>query len=350
VTGRPQNAQPDGSPQHPWETPTGYRPGQPGASQPVPYTGPPVSGPHSGPSGPAVQPSGPVAQSGPYPAATKTDWTYGLPPGVRPDLLKSPLGQHGAMAGSAWEQRGRRATAFLFLVVVEFRKLTATLSDRLLLALSPLALGLATWYVTTDTTSAPTTAAFQVFGLIVACQVGPIPVYTVVLKTFSGEWHYRSVQLTLLLQPRRTRYAAAQLVTVIVLWLIMGLIQFGLFFWLKRASLSTQPFQDYLGARPLWVLAVGLLASALSLLFLLCIAFLLRNPTAAVTTYLLLSGLYLFRATSTPPPFLPYVDPWQPANLLTGLTVDPLPSITSGALLLGAVVTGLVVVARRDAR
>jgi hypothetical protein len=339
--------QPSG-PVHPWE-PGGQASGGyvTGVSQ-VPYTGPsPVPQPSG--SMPVAQPSAaqPVAQQAP----PKSDWTYGLPPGVRPDLLKSPLGQHGAMAGSAWEQRGRKATSFFKLVVVELRKLVGTMSDRVLLALAPLALGLVTWYLTTDSVTAPpTSASRQIFGLIVACHLGPVPVYTVVLKTFSGEWHYRSAQLTLLLQPRRMRYAVAQMVAVLSLWLVMALVQFGLFYWLKPAQIASTPFQDYLGPRPLWVLGVALLASFLTLLFLMSIAFLVRNPTAAVTTYLLLSGLYLFRVTSPPPPGLWYVDPWQPASLLAGAVFDPIPSVTSGVVLVTLVVTGFVVFTKRDAR
>ena len=340
---------------------TGPHYGQPpaGHSGPVeglPYQGsyPPVgipSGPyplaHSGP-----QPYPAAGQSGPQAVTQQQEWTYGLPPGVRPDLLKSPLGQHGAMAGTAWEQRGHRKTAFIRLVIVELRKLAGTMSDRLLLALAPLALvGVTLYAATMVNADYGTTAALQVTGLTLAAHFGQIPLYTAVLKTFSGEWHYRSIQLSLLLQPNRRRYATAQLAAVLLLWLVAAAVQFAIFYPVRSATTQNAGnFQDFIGPRPLWVVGVSLLASLLSLLFVLAVTFLISNPTAGVTAYLILAGLYYFRYDTSHPKLIDYVDPWQPATLLAGKTLDPWPAVTSGALLLTAVGIGLFLLGRRDAR
>lgn len=337
-SGHSYPAQQGPAPQHPWEQPGG------GSMPPGPrYTG-------SYPSQPARP-----QQSGPFPPqqSAKTDWTYGLPPGVRPDLLRAPLGQHGSMAGSAWEQRGNQATMFARLVLVELRKLAGTLSDRLLLMLAPVALLVVTWYSATQVLpEGQTSATAQIFGVLLACHLGPVLLYTVVLKTFSGEWHYRSIQLTLLLQPRRIRYGAAQLTAVLLVWLGIALIQYGMYFGIKYYSFTSGQlagkFQGFLLERPLWLLGVTLLASFLSLLFLFAIAFLVPNPTAAVAIYLVSSGLYLFRLQDLP--VLGYLDPWQPASLLAGAVSDPVPAITSAALLITAVVAGFVALSRRDAR
>lgn len=299
----------------------------------------------------------PVAQpSGPYPVAQQpvaqqtAEWTYGLPPGVRPDLLKSPLGQHGSMPRTAWEQRGAAKTAFARLVIVELRKLAGTMTDRLLLLLAPIVLVAAAWFGTTINAGYSTSAATEVIGIVLAAHVGLLPLFTTVLKTFSGEWHYRSIQLSLLLQPNRSRYAAAQLVSVLLLWLLAALVLFAVYYPLKSSMMAGTDFPDFVGPRPLWVLGISLLASGLGLLFVLAITFLIANPTAAVTIYLLLAGAFGYRYWPDRPELMTYVDPWQPASLLAGSTANIWPTITSSTLLFVAVGAGLFALRTRDAR
>lgn len=341
VHGLPYQGIPPGmSGQHPYPQPSGAHPVQ---SRPY-NTGQP-SGPYPVPSGP--YPSG---QSAPHPAQPQNEWTYGLPPGVRPDLLKAPLGQHGSMPRTAWELRGRTKTSFARLIIVELRKLAGTLTDRLLLMLAPIALVGVTYFGTTINVQFSTSASREVIGLVLASHLGLLPLFTAVLKTFSGEWHYRSIQLSLLLQPNRGRYAAAQLASVLLLWLLAALTEFAVYYPVKSATMSASDFPDFVGPRPLWILGIALLSALLSLLFVLAVTFLIPSPTAAVTVYLLVAGLFGYRYSVSRPELMTYVDPWEPARLLSEGTTDVVPTLTSSVLLVISVGVGLAMVRKRDAR
>ena len=254
------------------------------------------------------------------------------------------------MAGSAWESRGRKATSFARLVLVELRKLGGTVSDRLLLVLAPIALVAVSVVAGQTLQPSPTSAGAQIAYPMLISRFAQVLLFTAALKTFSGEWHYRSVQLTLLLQPNRRRYLSAQFVAVLVLWLVSALVEFAICYTLTSAHVRSTPFQDFIGPRPFWVLGVTLLATLLTLLFVLCIALLVPNPTAAVTVYLLTTALfsYLFRFVQAE--WVGYIDPWQLAGAATTTThAKLLPTLVSLVLLLGALVTGLVLFGRRDA-
>src|SRR5207248_2343310 len=126
-----------------------------------------------------------------------------------------------ALANSSWQQRAARRVPFPALVLVELRKLFGTVSDRIMLALAPLYLAGVTLFGVLTVAQTPATAAQQVLGAVVGGEFGAMLVHATIVKVISGEWHYRSVQLTLLLQPSRLRYAAAQAGALSLVWLVL---------------------------------------------------------------------------------------------------------------------------------
>ncbi|GAA0648857.1 hypothetical protein GCM10010174_85430 [Kutzneria viridogrisea] len=312
---------------------------------------PDISAPQNVPTGPYPAPTG----TGPYPvplqdpaAAPPGGWSYGPPPGVRPDLLNTPIGQAGALANSDWQAKASRGASFPVLVLAELRKLVGTFSDRLIIALSPLLLvGVTLLGVQLSVTLGPSSAASQLLGLLIAVEAGHLMVHTTIIKTMCGEWHYRSIQLTLLLQPRRLRFAAAQVSMLGLVWIALTVLQFLVFYPIATSWIGHTDFQLYLDQRMGWVFGLTALGTLLSLLFCLVVTYLMPNPTAAVTVYFLGKfGVGLFLAN----PILNYINPYAALNLATGSSDDVLAACTGTALWIALLWLGIGVNQRRDAR
>jgi hypothetical protein len=309
-----------------------------------------VTGPYPQPDPTRLDPSA----SGPYPVQHAPDnappggWSYGPPPGVLPDLANTPIGQAGSLGNSNWQAKAAKGAPFPILVLAELRKLVGTFSDRLMLALAPLLLvGATIGGLQISIGLTPASAAVQVLGLVIAVEAGHLMVHTTLIKTMCGEWHYRSVQLTLLLQPRRLRFVAAQVSMLAVIWVVLTALQFLVFYPLATSWIGGTGFQLYLDQRIGWVLGITALGTFLSLLFCLVVTYLLPNPTAAVTVYFIGKigvGLLLTNA------MLSYLSPYASLQVLAGFTDDVVPAITGTLLWIGLLVLGVVLTQRRDAR
>jgi hypothetical protein len=137
-----------------------------------------------------------------------------LPAGPPPvPGLPGPSG-NGSFAAAS------RRIPFSKLVLVELRKLTGTLSDRILLALAPVVLvGITVLsHVGSDKASSFASAADQISPTYYTVRVGHVLLHAVLIKLIAGEWQHRSAQPTLLAQPSRARYFLAQATVVLMLW------------------------------------------------------------------------------------------------------------------------------------
>lgn len=297
---------------HPWEQPSD----QAGTQSALP----PVN------QAPPVQQEPPAL---PAPAGIVID----APP-VGGSLRNTPVGEHGSLGGSTWEQRARRPIAFHHLVLAEVRKLLATTGERVALGIAGLLLIGMTWLAATQVNqTGPDGPVYRIFGLVLACQIAPVPLYAVVLRSVRADWFYRTAELTLVTRPGRLRLVAAQLVGLLPLWPVVALVQAGVY----------QLAQDGLGTA--WVLAVALLGGLLSALFVLAIGLLVAHPVVAVVVYVVLSVLYVVRVRN--PLVLRWIDPWQPASKLAGSVPELLPSVTSALFVLLVLTAGAVLASRR---
>ena len=279
---------------------------------------------------------------------SQMNWTYGLPPGVRPDLLRSSLGQHGAMAGSVWQRSGARRTNFVQLVIVELLKLAGTMSDRMLLALSPLMMGLVAWGASATGGFHSGTFAGQVFPMTFTGLFGPLLVYVTIIKSVAGEWHYRSVQYTLILQPSRWRYSLAQLAAIAFLWVVLSVITFAISWPIAMSTANGVPTANLLLERPLVAVSALVLATAAGLLFSFTVGVWLRNPTLAITAYLL-SQIGLLVSYALPNPYAGFFDPYQVVAFVQESNHEIIPTVGSMILWSGVLTCGFLVVTGRDA-
>ena len=228
-----------------WARPAGAAPpgpmppgvGQQGPVQQVP------AGPWPGGPGPMGQAQGAVAPVSQLPGAggrtAPPGWAGPRAPGVPapgPAAAAPPVqqpagpppvpGLPGPPAGGPFAAASRR-TAFPKLVLVELRKLTGTLSDRILLALAPIVLICVTVLIHTSSDYASTyaSASGQISPTFYTVRVGHLLLHAVLIKLIAGEWQHRSAQPTLLAQPSRARYFLAQATVVLMLWLIAAALQ-----------------------------------------------------------------------------------------------------------------------------
>ncbi|HLU57118.1 MAG TPA: hypothetical protein VKZ81_16790 [Pseudonocardia sp.] len=244
-----------------------------------------------------------------------------------------------------------RRTPFLTLVLVELRKLTGTLSDRILLALAPVALVAVTVLIhnTTDYASSYASAAGQISPTFYAVRVGHVLLHAVLIKLIAGEWQHRSAQPTLLVQPSRARYFLAQATVVLMLWLLAAGLQLVTTLLVAPGAVTGVGATYLLGYRPGWVVGVCVLGSLLTILVALTVAMLVPNAAGALAIYFVAVPVMLTISGLAPEVFA-WVDPSSAtAALATVAPVEgPGPVIVS--LLLWAGLLGLAGyrVARRD--
>lgn len=239
-------------------------------------------------------------------------------------LQQTPVGAHGSLGQrQPWQQRAQQRTPFHRLVLIEARKHVATTAERLGLLLGVVVLlvvtALCAFLVNTD---APDTAAFQLFGLVLAGHMAPVLLYAAILRSFSSEWYYRTIELTRLFHPGRVRNAAAQLAVLFGAGAVVSLLQFALYFAVRPG----------LAGMPLRALGVALLTGALTVLLVLAIGLLIANPTGAALCYVVVSVLLLARVVN--PLVLRWFDPWQLSSYAAGSVIHVFPGLTALAVLL----------------
>lgn len=277
--------------------------------------------------GPAAAPIPPAP--GPLGAASSVQQPAGPPP------VPAPPGGGSFAAAS-------RRTGFLTLVLVELRKLTGTLSDRILLALAPIVLIGVTVLIHTgsDYASAYASAAGQISPTFYTVRVGHLLLHAVLIKLIAGEWQHRSAQPTLLAQPSRARYFLAQATVVLLLWLLAAVLQLVTTLLVAPGAISGVGATYLLGYRPGWVIGVCVLGSLLTILVALTVAMLVPNAAGALAIYFATVPVMLTISGLAPQVFA-WVDPSSAtAALATLAAVDgPAPVIVS--LLLWAGLLGL---------
>ncbi|WP_232666238.1 hypothetical protein [Pseudonocardia sp. TRM90224] len=365
----PKHAAPAQWQQNPYGQQPAYPTAQPGQMPPAPAQ----YGQHSQPTAqPAAQPTAqpgqmppapqmPQAQYGQqpaYPAAQPAQTPYAAQPQAQPGQPQPaqaaawpPGGAAPAVAGPAgdWQMRASKRAGFGTLVMVEFKKLSGTLSDKILLVTGPLFAILITLLVLTSQSNL-TTVTSQISPLAYLARIADVILHVTVIKLVAGEWQHRSVQPTLLMQPSRQRYALAQAVVVFTIWLGAALLEIALFFPLISSRAAAINHGYLLDQRIGWVIAVALLGTGLTMAVALVTAMLLPNAAASITVYVLVvMGMMILVASL--PDFMSYIDPVQPMMALAGTAevTNTASVITSSLMLVGLLGLGMWRISRRDA-
>lgn len=361
----------------PQDFPSGQYPGAPGVGGSAPYPVGAYPGP-SGPSGPGVSGPQQFGGSGPYPGNPSVSgaysmgpdgsgaypgvpgqgpdggWSYGLPTGPRPDLLQTPIGQAGALRGASWQQNAVRGAGYPSLVWAELRKLFATMSDRVLMILAPIMLIGSIVSSAVALTSGGASVADQAGPLPMALSTGLIFLHIAIIKAFTGEWHYRSVQLSLLLQSSRAKYLSAQFGAITVVWFVVTGITFAVFLPMRGIGIDSAIFQYHLNDRILWFLGATALTAAIGMMWCMVIATLIPHPTAAIVVYFVLTYLLaMINAVMTSvqiPAGAVWVSPYALSMYYIGKADSVLPGIVWAVGLLVLLALGTSFVYRRDAR
>ncbi len=277
--------------------------------------------------------SGPQAQEAPAQA--------GPPPGA---------GLPGPASGGPYAAASRRIS-FPTLVLVELRKLTGTLSDRILLALAPVVLIGVTVLIHTATDYASTYASAQgqISPTFYTVRVGHVLLHAVLIKLIAGEWQHRSAQPTLLVQPSRARYFLAQATVVLMLWVLAAVLQLVTTLLVAPAAISGVGAGYLLGYRTGWVVGVCVLGSLLTILVALTVAMLVPNAAGALAIYFATVPVMLTISGLAPEVFA-WVDPSSATAALAtvALVEGPGPVIVSLVLWAGLLALAGFRVARRD--
>jgi hypothetical protein len=247
--------------------------------------------------------------------------------------------------------RAIRRTPFPTLVRVELRKLTGTVSDRILLALAPVALVGVTLLIHTasDYASTYASAAGQISPTFYTVRVGHVLLHAVLIKLIAGEWQHRSAQPTLLAQPSRARYFLAQATVVLMLWLVAAVLQLGTTLLVAPGAISDVGATYVLDHRTGWVVGVCVLGSLMTIVVALTVAMLVPNAAGALAVYFTTVPVML-TISGLAPQIFAWIDPSTPTAALAVLSaVDGAgPVIVSLVLWLGLLGLAGYRVARRD--
>jgi hypothetical protein len=260
----------------------------------------------------------------------------GPPPGPQPPPLNP---------------QAQRRTPFPTLVLVELRKFTGTMSDRILLALAPVVLVGVTVLIHNvgDYASDYATAKDQILPSYYGVRIGALLFHAALIKLIAGEWQHRSAQPTLLAQPSRARYFLAQGSVVLLVWLVTAVLQTATTLIVAPGAVAGAGAGYLLGYRLGWVVGVCVLGSLLTLLVALAVAMLVPNAAGALAIYFVTVPVMMTISGMAPTVFV-WLDPLTPtSSLATMAAVDgPGPVIVS--LVLWAAVLGVAgyQVTRRD--
>lgn len=355
---RPAGPSPTGPPQGgapaPFATTPGPYPPAPGqapyGAPPVPNGAPPAPGVHGGPPAPQA-PYGATAPQGTYPAAPPGP--YPTAPGAYPPPNPAPTGPPPAAvpAPTGPATMAMRRTPFLALVRVELRKLTGTMSDRILLALGPLVIVGVTVFIHTaiDEASDYGSAAAQISPTFYVLRLGHVLIHAALIKLIAGEWQHRSAQPTLLAQPSRARYFLAQVTVVFMLWLGSAALQLITTLIVAPGAISGSGATYLLGYRIGWLVGVCLLGSLLTIIVALTVSMLIPNAAGALAVYFVTVPVMASITAMKPEVFI-WLDPSAAASTLA--TLSPVegsaPAIVSLLLWGGLLALAGYRVSRRD--
>jgi hypothetical protein len=255
-----------------------------------------------------------------------------------------------APAGGPFAMASRR-TGFATLIKVELCKLTGTVSDRILLALAPLALVGVTVLIHTGSeyASSYASAAGQIMPTFFTVRVGHVLLHAVLIKLIAGEWQHRSAQPTLLAQPSRARYFLAQAAVVLLLWAVAAALQVVTTLLIAPAAVAGSGATYLLGHRVGWVVGVCVLGSLLTILVALTVAMLVPNAAGALAIYFV-SVPVMLTISGLAPEVFAWIDPAAATAALAALAAVEGPGPVIVSLLLWAALLGLAGyrVARRD--
>ncbi|MFC4947646.1 hypothetical protein [Pseudonocardia sp. GCM10023141] len=316
--------------------PQGPRPAWP--APPNPQGGYPQQAPAPGPVWPRPGPPQGMQQRQFAPPAY-------APPPPSPAMPPVPAGPQGGFEAAS------RRTGFPTLVLVELRKLTGTLSDRILLILAPLVVIGITVLVQTGSkyASSHASAADQISPTFYAVRAGHVLFHAALIKLIAGEWQHRSAQSTLLAQPSRRRYFLAQGAVVLVLWFLGAALQILITFLIAPGATTGVGATYLLGYRVGWVIGVSVLGTLLTILVALTVAMLVPNAAGALAVYGI-SVPVMMTISGLAPQVFTWLDPSTPTAALATLAPigGPAPVIVS--LLLWAALLALAGyrVSRRD--
>lgn len=249
-----------------------------------------------------------------------------------------------------WYVRAERDRGFPALVGVELRKLTGTRSDKVLVGLAPLLIiGITALFVllTEDLPSATDQIGPLVFGM----GFSQILVLAAVIKLVSGEWHYRSVQSSLLVQPSRLRHLAAQGCVGLLVTLGAVVVQISSYLVAIDVAIDAANVDDLVTQRVGWVIGVALVGSLLLMLTALVLGLLIPNPTGVLIALFLATVVFaLVRATPVAE-YFSWIDPYAGALIYSGVLreVSVFPAVTSLLVWCGLLVVGVRVVISREA-
>lgn len=252
--------------------------------------------------------------------------------------------------GGSFEMASRR-TPFATLVRVELCKLAGTVSDRVLLALAPLALVAVTMLIHNGAKYAAdyASAAGQISPTFFTVRIGHVLLHAVLIKLIAGEWQHRSAQPTLLAQPSRARYFLAQATVVLLLWMVVAVLQLVTTLLVAPAAVTGVGATYLLGHRIGWVVGVCVLGSLLTILVALTVAMLVPNAAGALAVYFGSVPVMLTISGLAPEVFV-WLDPSTATAALATLAPVAGPGPVIVSLSLWAALLGLAGyrVARRD--
>jgi hypothetical protein len=222
-----------------------------------------------------------------------------------------------------------RPIPFTALVRVELRRLTDTSSSRLLLLTGPLLIVLLN--LLTLVTQQTDTLRSQIGPTVVSIEFGQMIVHATLIKTITGEWLYRGIQSTMLIQPSRNRYFLAQATTAGLLWLGCSALQLAATLLLSPLAAARSGVPYLLGDRIGWVIQICTLGSLLGMLAALALSLLLPNPAAALGAYFLAVPVLAVLASLVPRLFA-WTNPFTPVSELATLDTFAAPAPAASAI------------------
>jgi len=221
-----------------------------------------------------------------------------------------------------------RPIPFTALIGVELRRLADTSSSRLLLVTGPLLIVL--FNLLAFTVRQTDTLVSQIGPTVVAIELGQMIVHATLIKTITGEWIYRGIQSTLLIQPSRNRYMLAQATTAGLLWLGCCALQLAATLLISPLAAAHSGVPYLLGDRIGWVIQICTLGSLLGMLAALAVSLLLLNPSAALAAYFLAVPTLAVLASLVPRLFA-WISPLTPLSELATLDTFAVPAPAASA-------------------
>jgi hypothetical protein len=248
-----------------------------------------------------------------------------------------------------WVTMALRRPSFIRLVSAEFRKFTGTLSDRILVVGGPALMISFMWLICTQNVFYGTWEA-QIQPLATSLVYAPLVASSSLIKLLSGEWQYRSAQPTLLVQPSRLRYMAAQSTVAFGLWILYALIALLLYSLLAPPAIENRDVQSLLGLRPGTVIATAVVGALVAVAWALIIGLLLPNAAGALAIYLV-SVVVLTSLAGLVPNVAAWVSPFRIPLAVAAAdgTLPPASSYTAAALLVGLAVLAVLRYRGREA-